>query len=506
MACDARSSKGSQREPASEAALLRFLIDTNVFISSEPSRLGDVETAAAASMALARAASGTHQLLVHPTVREEIANDADEGRRALRDLARGRYPELESPPAIPRDLEEALGKPADGTHDWYDHQLLACVTRNAVHGLITQDTAIHRKARRLGVADRVYTLADAVAMLERLAAQPVVFIPSVDDRPLHSINVDDPFFDSLKADYPPFERWFSDGARSGRRAWVVNGPSGSIAGLCILKGLDDAIGVGSSPGKVSTLKVADEFKGSRYGELLLKTVFLAAHQRHDVIWLTVFEKHAALIALLKTFGFEKHDEDNGEHRYVKRFVPEIGTADSLGSLDSHIRYGPPHLKVVPDQTFIVPIRPEFHISLFPDAPGQQQTLAGPRPHGNALRKAYLCRANLRAAEPGATLLFYRSVDEHALTAAGTLEATLVSRDPTEIVQFVGSRTVYSTEEITVMARAGEVLTLLFRQDRFFKPFRSIRELQENGVVKRAPQTMIHVPREGIQWVKQVLDA
>jgi ribosomal protein S18 acetylase RimI-like enzyme len=448
---------------------VRFLIDTNVLISSEPTHETDVEPLTDESLTLARIASGDHQLLVHPTLSAEIANDSNDERRRLREVILRRYPTLPSPPDIQPALEEILGSPARQTHDWYDHQLLAAVLGDAVHGLITQDEAIHRKARRLGIADRVYTITDAIATLRQFTAQPPEFTPSVERRPLHALDLDEQFFDSLKGDYPDFERWFRSVARDGREGFVVDGPDGQIAGLCILKGTDHEISLGRNPAKVSTFKVSEEFKGSRYGELLLKVLFRAVAGQHDVLWLTVYEKHEELITLLETFGFEHWDDRVGERRYVKRLDPTDEDRRSLDPLAFHIRFGPPALKLVEGQAIVIPIKPHFHRSLFPDAPGEQMTLIPPRPHGNALRKAYLSHANLRSAEPGATLFFYRSEDLRALTAVGVLEESLVAHDPAELMDFVGSRTVYSAAEVAALAAEGPVLAYRFRQDRLTEP-------------------------------------
>lgn len=485
---------------------MRFLIDTNVLISSEPTRHGDLEAVTDTSLELARRASGNHQLLVHPTVSDEIANDSDDERRRLRQIVCQRYPTLERPPPVQREITETLGSPPHGSHDWYDHQLLACVIGDAVHGLITQDGGIHRKARRLGIGDRVYTVADAVATLGQLAAQPPEFVPSVDRRPLHSIALADPFFDSLKADYPGFEAWYRDAARDGRDAFIVDGPKGQIAGICILKGADTEIGVGRRPAKVSTFKVAEEFKGSRYGELLLKVLFRTTAGTFELLWLTVFEKQAGLIALLESFGFKHHDDLGGERRYVKRFAPTEDERQTLGPLEFHVTFGPPALRIVEDQTFITPIQPGYHRSLFPDAPGEQMSLIAPQPHGNALRKAYLSHANVRSAEPGATILFYRSGDVRAATAVGVLEQSLVSADADEILEFVGSRTVYSADEVNEMAADGSVLAFLFRQDRFLEPPITLAELMSARAVSRAPQTTIRINSEGIPWLTERLDA
>ena len=60
---------------------------------------------------------------------------------------------------LPRWEAAELGEAQPGSHDWYDHLLLACVFGNAVHGLITQDDAIRRKAK--AAADLMATVWEA---------------------------------------------------------------------------------------------------------------------------------------------------------------------------------------------------------------------------------------------------------------------------------------------------------------------------------------------------------
>lgn len=497
---------------------MRFLIDTNVLIGSEPTRASEVEAATAACLELARLASGEHHLLVHPTASDEIRHDRDEERQRLRQQVVQRYETLANAPTIQTRLISELGHAAPGSHDWYDHQLLAAVESNAVHGLVTQDDGIHRKARRLGLDDRVYYLTDAIAVLESLSRRPPDFIPSVDYVPLHSLDVADPFFDSLKADYEGFETWFRDKQAEGREAFVVTGPSGELAGVCALKPGDNEIGVGGHVTKITTLKVADQFKGNRYGELLLKAMFRHVHHNgDDALWVTVFPKHEELIDLLGSFGFSDAGPHpgTGERRFLKRLRQDAAEMLPLDALAFHITFGPPAIQITQDQTFIIPIRPEYHESLFPDAPTApepQLPLPGlevptpARPHGNALRKAYLCHAAVRSMRPGATLLFYRSVDLMAVTTIGVLEAQLVSSDPVDLLDFVGTRTVYSSDEVVAMAAEKPVLALRFRQDRFLEPPLTIDELKDAEAVRRAPQTIHRVQQEAIPWLIAQLDA
>jgi ribosomal protein S18 acetylase RimI-like enzyme len=405
---------------------LRLLLDTNIFISSEPGRYADVEAVSSHCLRLsAEASRGGHTVLVHPSVVEEVARDRDAERRTMRMRLLDRYTELAQPPDPPQSVRDAYPGLHAGSHDWFDHLLIGCVAADAVHGLVTQDDKILRKARSLGLGDRVYTVADALAMLQELANSAAPFLPNVVSRPMYGLELTDPFFDSLRADYPGFDEWFRDKARSGREALVVDGPEGEIAGVCILKGHDDEIPASGHLQKVSTFKVDSAFKGNRYGELLLKALF--AHARPaDGVWLTVFPKQEELMDLLESFGFTHHsDTPTGERRYLKRFAPDAG-ARPLEPLAHHVAYGPPALRLTPGQTFITPIQERFHQRLFPDAPQAQLGLVPPPAHGNALRKAYLCQANLRTAGPGATMLFYLSGAAQAVTTVGVLERSLVS--------------------------------------------------------------------------------
>ena len=390
---------------------MRVLIDTNVLISSEPTQVSDLEQATTISLDLARLAAGSHQLLLHPHAVEEIARDKDKDRRAIRLQTMARYGVLESPPDIQPELVQEFGEVDRSSHDYHDHELLAAVYGDAVNSLITQDDGIHRKARRLRVESRVLSLQDAVGLFRTLAHQAPDFVPSTRWRPLHTVPFNADLFDSLRADYGGFDEWFRRSARDGRSCWTVDGPKSALAGICIVKPGDDEWHLGGSVAKVSTLKVAEQHKGNRYGELLLKALFgLAFKDGWDATWVSVFPKHGELLALLDAFGFRRIGTTQlGETVLAKRFSPAAGWNVPDTPLEHHIAFGPPAVQPRQSQTFMVPIQPRFHDGLFPDAPSRQPRLAGlpppSSPYGNALRKAYLCHAPIRSILPGATLLF-----------------------------------------------------------------------------------------------------
>ena len=489
----------------------RFLLDANVLIPLEPTSPSELEADAPIAAEVVRRASelGFH-LLVHPETIRELATDRDPARRVTRRVLLSKYEELTDPPGL-EDVESVLGAVPRQSNNWVDHLLLAALHADAVHYLVTNDEGIHRKARRLKIsADRVLTIADARALLDTLVNHPQTPPPQVRTRALHSLRRSDPIFESLRGDYPDFDRWFQRKRQEGREAWTIEARDGRYAGICIWKPEDDEHQLGGKVMKISTFKVADEHRGHRYGELLLKTAFNELHANHyDHVWLTAFERHAALITMLEEFGFERLPDQTelGELVLAKRLTLLGG--ESADPFEYHRRYGPPAVDLsMEGGVYVIPIRPRYHRRLFPDHPLEPPTLfpLSDEPFGNALRKAYLSQSQIAPLPRGATILFYRSMDQQAVTAVGVVEDTMRSDDATGIAEFAGQRTVYSYNEIEELARQ-EVLTILFRQDRLLDKPWPLDDLIGARILNAAPQsiTQIH-DKEAIEWINRQLAA
>ncbi|MXZ46496.1 MAG: GNAT family N-acetyltransferase [Chloroflexi bacterium] len=490
--------------------MLRFLLDANVLIPLEPtSPTGLERDTALAVQVVQRAAQLGFHLLVHPATIQELATDRDPARRITRQVLLAKYQELTQPPGIER-VEGVLGVVERQSNDWTDHLLLAALVADAVHYLVTNDDGMHRKARRLGVSpDRVLTIADALALLGTLASSPQRPPPQVAVRALHSLRGDDPIFESLRSDYPRFDQWLTKVSREGREAWVIESPGGRCAGICIWKSDDDEFRFGGKVMKLSTFKVAEEHRGRRYGELLLKTVFTELRaNRYDHVWLTVFERHTALITMLEDFGFERHDIETplGELVMVKHLVPTGG--ETTDHFAYHCRFGPPAVDLTLDASvYVIPIQPRYHTRLFPDHPDEPaRLLPDDDPFGNALRKAYLSQSAITPLARGDTILFYRSDDWQAVSAVGVVEDSMRSDDPSEIAAFAGQRTVYSYTEIAEMTRPS-ALAILFRQDRLIERGWPLDDLLAADVLNAAPQSITQVRSEdGIAWLTRRLAA
>jgi len=402
---------------------------------------------------------------------------------------------------------KALGSPKEPSNDWVDCQLLAAVYRDSVDYLITNDEKMHKRAASLGIRERVLTLKDAVDLLERLSGKVPVHSPAVRDLPAYSLNDSDPIFDGFRDDYRGFDDWLRKSKREGRQAWVVEGDGTDYAGVCIVKDKSDSNATSDRTLKICSFKVSENYSGFRFGELLLKTVFDYAYQNgYTYLYVTVFEKYAALIALLEDFGFRNTSRKTplGEAVLDKRLnAVDLDQLVGTDTLDYTVLYGPFVLNWPRDRAFVVPIRPDYHSKLFPQAEKQLALIDPKEPFGNSMKKAYLCNSQIRQLRPGDVLLFYRSEDVQGITAIGVLERRLISANAEKIARFVGNRTVYSYDEIRALCQR-KVLALVFRYVRTADSAVFLGELTEGKVISAAPQTICKLDGRGYRWIRDRL--
>lgn len=484
---------------------MRFLLDTNVLIPAEPTSVADVESKTSAIVDLLRLVSqGQHTPLIHPASLQEVLRDRDVPRRDTRALLLGKYLQVQHPPRTSTRLTSVLGVPPVGSHNEIDLLLLSAVEANAVDYFVTEDEGIHRRARRVALDDRVLSVADAIVAIQALfptIPQPPPLVASV---LAHQLNEADPIFQSFRIDYSGFDDWLARCKRQQRQAWTIGGVGGTAgyAGICIVK--EESTNEHGFTGKVlkiCSFKIADEFRGYRYGELLLKTVFGYLVENHyRGVFVETFSKHDGLIDLLADFGFADVGESaKGERILFKSMHPAKREEARLGPLDFNIKYGPHAISLVGARAFMVPIQPQFHQLLFPEL--ERQLSLGTESHsfGNSIRKAYLCHSQIRKIAAGDAIFFYRSQDDQAVTAVGVAEQTLVSADAAEVARFVGRRTVYSFAAIERMA-TKPILSLLFRFARGLPEPWKLDLLIRSGIVKRAPQSFMELQEKAVGWI------
>lgn len=146
------------------------------------------------------------------------------------------------------------------------------------------------------------------------------------------INLDDPFFDSLKTDYPgtasstAFTTWFASKSAAGKKALVFEDEQGIGAFVNLKYGETEEIKLDDSrilPKedriKITTIKIDDRYRNQRIGEGALGlTLWEWKDSCTNVIYVTVFEKHISLISLLEKYGFTYVGNNlNNERVYLK---------------------------------------------------------------------------------------------------------------------------------------------------------------------------------------------
>ena len=122
------------------------------------------------------------------------------------------------------------------------------------------------------------------------------------------IDLQDPFFQSLKNDYLGFEDWFR---RKKDQDAFVQYENNKIIGFLYLKVeeniVDDVIPaiIANKILKVGTFKI--DAHGTKMGEQFIKIIMdYAVNEDVDVCYVTIYEKHDSLINLVQQYGFEQY--------------------------------------------------------------------------------------------------------------------------------------------------------------------------------------------------------
>lgn len=225
-----------------------------------------------------------------------------------------------------------------------------------------------------------------------------------------NINLADPFFNSLKKDYQEFGEWFAK--KSEDQAYVFEGDNDSIEGFLYLKTEDGPVDDTSPPLppahriKVGTLKI--NAHGTKLGERFLKKIFdHAIFENAEEIYLTVFEKHAPLVALLKKYGFEDRAKKSTQNGIELVLVKVLHGAYQNPTLSY------PLINIPGNSIHLLSIYPNWHTRLLPDSilNNESNTIVQDISHTNSIHKIYLAKMRgLDTLKIGDILLIYRTND------------------------------------------------------------------------------------------------
>lgn len=490
---------------------MKFLIDTNIIVPLEPASISDFGINTDHALEFHRLAQKSgNTIYIHPAVEFDFQRDKNIERSNLRKRLINRYEKLEAPPPITLLEPTHVGITEIGNNDYVDNCLLASLKGDAVDFLVTEDKKIHRKAQRSGLDSRVFFLQEAITFLLDLFDKSPPPPPSVQKVFVYELKESDPIFDSLRQDYSPgFNNWLRDCKRKHREAYIIlNSNASNLAGICIYKN-EASLPTGEKGRtlKLCTFKISESEFGNRFGELLFKAIFDFADSNHyDFIYYTAFPKQDDLIAFTESFGFSVFELPNerGEFIVYKKLGYTSKDIEGLSPLEFNIQYGPRRILFQGNNTFLIPIKPIYHQVLFPELEPQIPIFHEARPCGNSIKKAYLCHSPNKQIMPGDNLFIYRSEDVKGITAIGIVEDSIRTSNPNEIARHVGSRTVYSFNSIVEFCHKP-TLVIRFRYVKGLDVSIRLNELKKAGIINGAPQSIMKLKHEGVEWLKTRLN-
>jgi len=468
---------------------MNILIDTNILIPLEDtSRLLDPSLA---KMCRQSEAVG-HVLFIHPSQKEDIGRDKNEQRKNIVLSRLEQYQAIPSPPELSSEDLLQYGWKQASDNDRIDNLLLHALCRGAVHFLVTNDKGIHRKARQAQCQEQVHYLDQFLVFLDsQISSEPPPPF-GIQDRYLHEFGVNQPFFDSLRAGYPGFNKWYMESAQSQRKAWCIS-DNNEVQAICIYKKennpciVDSGDSLNGEALKLCTFKIGHGVRGRKLGERFLYTSFKYANE-HNIpyVYLHTFgREHEMLVSLCEDFGFKLAGTyKNRDDVYLKEMFPPETVNSGVDSLNFAVEYYPYYVDGQNVDKYIVPIRPEYHNDLFADISDTARGLFADdpsmySPQANTIKKAYICHSNTKSISPGSLLLFYRTYDRKSVECIGVVEQTYRGRDIDKVLPLVSKRTVYSRIEIEELLKK-ETLVILFRLMKTFSPINQLT-LQKAGI-------------------------
>ncbi len=494
---------------------MRILIDTNIFIYRE-----DNQPLTEDLRKLLKLINETNiTLLIHPFSIAEIKKDKDEIRRKTILSKIETYPILDKPPKpkLDKKYEEKIGIEKN-EHDRIDNAILYSVYRNSIDFLITEDKGIHKKARKLSIQDRIFLIQDALEFFEEYTQKkPLTTPPALKHDYVYNIDINDPIFRSLRNEYPNFDEWIIQCSREGRKCLVNYRSENKLGAILIYKKENESI-EDATPRlpkkkriKISTLKVTHI--GHKIGELFIKLCITQAISNNiNEIYLTHYtKKEDKLVNLISEYGFLKvSTKNNGEDIYLKRLQIEKSLKKKIPISKINKLYYPTIYDGENVKKFVIPIKPKYFNKLFTDSKHRQSSIDEYSGkffvEGNTIKKAYLTHSKIKKIKENDIVLFYVSKgnkNKSSIHSIGTVDAIYYQlKNSSDILRYVGKRTVYSKNEIEDMVKKPTTV-ILFQHHFYFEKPLTLNKLLEIDILRMAPRSIIEIDQEKYNKIKRL---
>lgn len=275
--------------------------------------------------------------------------------------------------------------------------------------------------------------------------------------PFSEVNLDDPFFDSLKYSYLGFDEWFSRKATGGESAYFAFDSHNNLIAMLYLKE-ESGLEGGVTPRmdfprlKIGTFKVDFDHHTGIGKRLLAIALREFAKSGQDFVYVTMHdnENTSSLAKLLYKYGFSFWGSKDQETVLYK--------TRPCSDDDTFSRY--PFVSRSLGNCWILSIRPEYHKKLFGDV---HLTSESGQPKIderclNSIGKIYLSRSpNASKLAAGDKVIIYRTTDYEGpayYRSVVTSVCTVVKvinldffRDEEDFLKKVRGKTVFTLEEL-----------------------------------------------------------
>jgi len=431
---------------------MRVLLDTNIVIHREASRV-TIEDIGVLFKWLDRLRYGKY---LHPITIQEINKLKNKDDLLTFNIKLTSYVSLNVPAPLHPDVIKICAPLDKNQNDSNDTLLINEVYNDRVDVLITEDKKIKKKAELLNISDKVFSIDSFLAKV--IAENPDLSdykTLSVKKEFFGNINLNDQFFDSLKEDYPGFERWFNK--KSQDTAYICQSKVG-VSAFLYLKVEDEHEPYPEiTPAfprkrrlKVGTFKAA--LNRHLLGERLVKIIFdNAIRYRVDEIYVTVLDKRTEqrwLIRLLNDYGFVHYGHK--QNAYGRELVYVRDMERRFEPSQPKLTY--PYISKR-SRAFIVSIYPEYHTNLFPDSilrTESPQDFVENEPYRNAISKVFISRSYRRDLQSGDLIVFYRTggLYKSVVTTIGIVEGVITNVNTVEeFIHLCRPRSVFSKTEL-----------------------------------------------------------
>ena len=424
---------------------MKALLDTNIIIHREANKIVSQDI----GILYRWLDRGLYTKCIHSATIEEVKKNPCKETVDLFLVKLESYEIIDIPSPL-QDEVKTVSRYFDTTeNDKVDTILLNEIFVERVDILITEDKKIHRKAKELGIKDKVFTID---SFLEKTFAEHPELINykvlNVQKLKFGKIDLNDTFFDTLKEDYLGFDKWFI--RKYDEEAYItINSNNGMLLSFLYLKVEDENENYSNiNPRfsakrrlKVGTFKVISN--GFRLGERFVKIIFdNALKNQVQEIYVTIYNKRpeqCKLIELLEQWGFVLWGKKGEELVYVRDFSPKF----DINNLKCCFPYISKEKNV-----YIVPIYPEYHTELLPDSilnTESPEEFIEDFPHRNCINKVYVSRSMEPYPSIGDILVFYRTGGYYksVITTIGeVVEVKADFQDENDFILYCRKKSVY----------------------------------------------------------------